>query len=804
MSAAIEPPVEAADDAVEGQHEEEASQTVPAASQAEAESVDDHRVWAELKERVIGLRTMTPPLRAAAVLTMAVLTAVFVLGLVGRAGLPETTISAAGAGPIKLPVPALVLILVGFGLAWCYAVTATLYIHPLLRLAILCLFTFAMLDQGTLFSPALESARAALLVAALAAQWLIVAGTAAPGLRDRRTVRKWSAAILFVLTGVIQVLAWWSSNAAHLPGAFALEFVLELTVFALLASVYLSSAGGEFAQVADLVSGSLAEQCARRGRWLPIAAAVAIACVLLMRALVGASSSLVWNVLLGVAAGLVCLLVLRARSGSRRLGRVPSWAALVTGAVLSAALIAAAALASPAPAPTSRFQLLPPTLVYHHAPAPGFSIAYPPGWKVNSLVRPSGLSRFELNGQVAGVNSLGELFAFHRAAGGDATFSTPRAFAIVRRFETLHYRVLNVAVAPTSTPYRYSLTVGVGNRVELIGRVGVFLTPRFFWVVQVIANPIWWRPMTAVADYMVNSWRADGSAPPVDLSPAVSPRTPTAYFGAIGLGLAIVLGLVLLLVPLSRRVAGALGCVFVAMLLAGLVDFREVIGLITGHYHAGGPRVNMRAVEFVVAVGIFSAVAMSQHPGRLRAPATAALPRLAILGASILVLSLLFSLYTGAAVGTFTATGVTFLLAAFLWDVAFCGEVVNGDGKLIRRPGRVLLYLGYLLATAAATLYFASARNLGTLKMEDAFAPEVQVALSVIFVGIAWAVVTFVGRFGAQPGEAPAPPAAPDPAAYSPVTSANASATSSTAPASAGSGTAPEPISTPRASNRPD
>ena len=121
MSAAIEPPVEAADAADEGQHEEAATQAAPGTSRPATSqpvgSVDDHRVWPELKERVIGLRTMTPPLRALAVLALAVLSAAVVLGLVGRMGLPETTISAAGAGPIKLPLPALVLILVGFGLA---------------------------------------------------------------------------------------------------------------------------------------------------------------------------------------------------------------------------------------------------------------------------------------------------------------------------------------------------------------------------------------------------------------------------------------------------------------------------------------------------------------------------------------------------------------------------------------------------------------------------------------------------------------------------------------------------------------
>ena len=42
--------------------------------------------------------------------------------------------------------------------------------------------------------------------------------------------------------------------------------------------------------------------------------------------------------------------------------------------------------------------------------------------------------------------------------------------------------------------------------------------------------------------------------------------------------------------------------------------------------------------------------------------------------------------------------------------------------------------MSFLLATSAATLYFASARNLGTLKAEDAFGPEAQADMIVLIV----------------------------------------------------------------------
>jgi hypothetical protein len=567
--------------------------------------------------------------------------------------------------------------------------------------------------------------------------------------------------VLFALTGLIQLLAWWTSRAARAPGAFALGFVLELTVFAVLVTVYLFSAGGEFAQVADLVSGAVTEQCARRSRWLLVVAACAIAGVLVVRAVIGAASGFVWNVMVALGAVAVVVAVCRARSPTGGVPRVPSWATLLAGAALATALIVASALATPGVSQLSRFELPPPTLVYQHASAPSFSIAYPPGWKVNSLVGRSGNSGFELDGEVTGVDSLADLFPLPRAAGAGGTVTPSQALAFVRQAETSHFSGHTVAVAPTSSAYRYSLSVGVGNRIAVIGRVGLFWTPRYLWIVQVIAPPLWWRPMEPVADYIVNSWRPDGTAQPVDLSPAAPVKTSTAYFGAIGLGVAVVLAVLLMLVPLAPKVAAASRCVFVAMLLAGLVDLREVVGLITGHYRAGVPHLNMRAVELVLALAIGGAVAMSLRPGRNRARAAAAVPRIAILGGTILALSLLFSLYAGATVDTLTITGVTFLLGTFLWDVAFSGDVVNGDGKRIRRPGRVLLYMSFLLATSAATLYFASARNLGTLKAEDAFGPEGTAALSVIFVGIAYATVTFLNRIGGR--DAGAPPA-PQPA----------------------------------------
>ncbi|MDQ6776891.1 MAG: hypothetical protein M3071_11910 [Actinomycetota bacterium] len=110
-----------------------------------------------------------------------------------------------------------------------------------------------------------------------------------------------------------------------------------------------------------------------------------------------------------------------------------------------------------------------------------------------------------------------------------------------------------------------------------------------------------------------------------------------------------------------------------------------------------------------------------------------------MLGETILQLSLLFDLYAGAAADVLTTTEVVFLLAAFLWDVVFSGDLVNGDARRVRRPARVLLYMSYALVASAVTLYFASGHTLGTLKMEDAFGPEAQAAISVFLVGIAYA-----------------------------------------------------------------
>ncbi len=194
-----------------------------------------------------------------------------------------------------------------------------------------------------------------------------------------------------------------------------------------------------------------------------------------------------------------------------------------------------------------------------------------------------------------------------------------------------------------------------------------------------------------------------------------------------------------------------------AMLLAGLTNLREVVAVAAGHRVHGVPHLSFPGVEATVAIPLVALAVAAVWPRRSTGPRyfTRALPPLVVLAAVVLLLDLLFGLYANiAAERPLTAAEVAFLLAALLWDVAFSGELVNRDGRLVRRPARVLLYMGYMLAAGATVLYFASGHSLGTLKIQGTFSLEAETALSLAFVGVAYAIVTTAGRLTHRAGAA--------------------------------------------------
>jgi hypothetical protein len=156
---------------------------------------------------------MQPMVRACSLVAIALLVCGLVLGLLKGVHLPEAKLSIGNANPIVISLPALVLLLISFGLAWCYAVAAVLYAPVWLRAGVLALFAAAMLDQGSAFFVSVTSGRGPLLLVALA---LLIAAVVAHGWltwgRNREPLSTGAeralAAGVFVLAGVVEVAAW--------------------------------------------------------------------------------------------------------------------------------------------------------------------------------------------------------------------------------------------------------------------------------------------------------------------------------------------------------------------------------------------------------------------------------------------------------------------------------------------------------------------------------------------------------------------------------------------------------------------
>jgi hypothetical protein len=534
---------------------------------------------------------MEPTLRWLVFVAGGLLAAGFASVLLVHADLPTTKLEINGEGAIAISIPALAVILLSFGLAWCYALTATLYAHPVLRGAVLAGFTAAMLDQGTGFSPLLHTGRAAILLAGLIVLCLMIG---AYTLRARQSnkaplgskVQKLSACAVFASTAAVQLAAWWASRAANVAGVFTLGFVLEITVFALLAVLFIASSGGSFAQVADLISSNASKVVDQsRARYLLVA--VALAGGLATRAATYDSVSLAKNAALAVSATIVvCALAWRQREQLASIRRLPSWATILTGALIAGTLTLSSA-----------------------------------------LVRPS------------------------------------------------------------------------------------------------------------------------------ELSPS---NTPVGYVCVIALGLAALLGAVLTVVKPRPLIAASVLCMLLGVLLAGLVNLREGVALLAGHTVAGLPHINLSSVEVTLAIMLGALVAAGVLTGgSVKASARAALPLVVILAATVFLLDPLFNLYADAAENVITAGEIAFLLAMLAWEVAFSGDITNSDGRLVQRPGRVLMYLGFMLAVSAAVVYFSSGHGLGKLRVEENFDPAANTTYSIIFVGVSYAVVTCFARLAAAQGATP-------------------------------------------------
>jgi hypothetical protein len=694
-------------------------------------------------------------LRACALVAIGLLVTGLILGLMKDMHLPDTRLSIAGANPIIISLPALVLILLCFGLAWCYALCAALYGPLLLRVVVLAVFAYAMLDQGSAFWTSVWSGRGRALVGALVA--LVVAVTAhgvetrGSGRQPLESIReRVLTAVVFVLVGAVEVIAWWASREAPLPGVFAISFIFQLSAFAVLAYLFLSSSGADFAQVAGLIAASVGAKIGSR-RILLSAAAVVLALGLLVRSAIRLSWTLPGQLLLAAAAvGVIGPIALRHRDALRR-GRLPSWSAIAAGLVVEAALTAAVlfvALGGPTK-PHVTWRLPPPTNVYRHASDPRFSIAIPPGWTTSSSSH-----TFNFVGTATGVPAFAQVWESQipRLLSGPPTPTEVRA--LVYGFDLARFGP-TTTLNQTANPSQFSVSISPPGQLPFRGLVTGSARSRQIWVVQVLAHAWVWPFFSPVATAIVSSWRPDLGAQATVLASSTGGPGAEGQFGLIALGLALLLAVILAGFRVAPWFAFTGLLLLVSMLFAGLTELPKLLTLEAGNGVRGVPHLGLGGIEAAVAIAVIS-IALSSYwspLSRLRRWHGALSP-LVVLALVLLLLDLLFDAYSGAAsAGTLlTVAGVTFLLAAFLWDVVLSGDLTNSDGRRMRRPARVLMYVAYMLAASAAVLYFGSAHELGPWAVHDYFLdPDSETALSIGLVGVAYAVVVCIGRLASLP-----------------------------------------------------
>lgn len=463
-------------------------------------------------------------LRACVLLAIGLLVGGLILGLLKDADLPNARLSIAGANPIVISLPALVLILLCFGLAWCYGITGALYGPVLLRLVVFAVFALAMLDQGSAFWTSLSSGRGSALIGALALLALALTAhglmTRGPGRRPLESAReRLLTAVVLALVAAVEVIAWWASREAALPGVFAVSFIFQLSVFAVLAYLFLSASGADFAQVGGLIAAAASAKIGAR-RSLSNAAGVALAVGLLVRAAAMLSWALPAEILLAAAAGGVIGVVATRQRDALRRGRLPSWSGLAAGLVVEAVLTGGVLLVmlGGTTKPQVRWRLPPPTNVYQHASDPRFSIAIPPGWTTSYFPH-----EFNFVGTPTGVPAFAQVWEYQLTRPVTGPVPHSELGALLYRFEVARFGS-KVTLSPTSDPLRFGLAISPPGRQPLQGLVTGSVRSTQLWVVHVNFHSWLWPYFSPVAAAIVGSWWPDLRAQPVVLaSSAIGP-----------------------------------------------------------------------------------------------------------------------------------------------------------------------------------------------------------------------------------------------------------------------------------------
>lgn len=240
------------------------------------------------------------------------------------------------------------------------------------------------------------------------------------------------------------------------------------------------------------------------------------------------------------------------------------------------------------------------------------------------------------------------------------------------------------------------------------------------WLILSVSGARYREYFFRVSYPMVRSWRPDFSA----VAPASLPAPDLAHraarvsgFGFVPILFAVVGWLLLFQLrksePLGRPLdRAALFAIAVGVTALLFLPDTELIELWEGAESHHNPLATLQ----LVAAGATVLLTLYWMIRRQLRAKEWAIREFARLNIGFLVLLLVYSLY-GAAIGIghhSILIQAVVLVVALMWDLLMSGkEITNVDGRIFRRPARVLIYLGYLTLVCTVVLFFSNQTSAG-------------------------------------------------------------------------------------------
>lgn len=671
----------------------------------------ERRVWAILRSRTINVRSMDARLRAITLTAVVSLLATTVLTAGRHLPMPAAPTLDINAQPVTVPAPVLfaALALVGMGLGWLLA--GALHSWWPLRAA-----AAAGWLALCLLGPSPTPASGALEAGIGAAGALLAAASVAADRRSAVAVRP--ARLDPVRTIIASLLlpalyaGLWAQGRSGGRSVLATVFSWQLGKLGWALIPVLILAGVDFADWAEVGAERAAALAGRLPRpVLPLLAA-AIALAILLPIAISAGVQPLLLIELGLALLLVIpLLALGLASARwRRLPRRIPYAALAAFALIYLAVSYATARAwEPASAHAWTHRNLGPyeAATYSSAEPTTFSLDYPKTWTVDGRSDTADWA-------AAGFHDPATRAEFTALVSIQATY-TPRTDAAgYLRSLCSNCRQTLTRLEPQS---RWEVTQFVLRRPDNATLTGAVFTG-YEQNHSLIAAGL--APSRNYPSLLPVFRRMAATLTPAAAPPGIPAVVESVYYGSYdaadalrGAAYLVAAALLVLAVVMARRrahralVAAALfGCG--AAIFYSLETLRPMAAILL--------HVPKRAVPFMGRDGLQSSIAILSLlvigwiglRRRSERRARRVVAQLLALNVGLQILVWIYVLYYRAADlgGRISLVQALFILAALAWDVALSGETItNADGRRLPRPGRLLMFFGYIVLVAAAVMY---------------------------------------------------------------------------------------------------